>query len=219
MITSAAYGSSIVHKILTPFISGRLESVNLLYLTLLRPGGILSRMLAFTPCGLQLYIEDCLRNYQFTTFKSRYEELKELSCPDMIDLYDIINNYVNSFEVKEADKVTQYIFQTVCLKNIYKDCLLKLTYDPRLMSTKINIKHLFPDKQTYLQTITFGVLMLTQRRPKLLDDFSHLYTKESDKILVREFLKNLHNLANEIDIRNETRKKPLYSAHPRFLEI
>ena len=91
------------------------------------------------------------------------------------------------------------------------------------MSVKLrwseNIENMYPDVQSYQQTMLIGVATSLLRLPKITDDFTHIFPNEEDKNLVRKFRTDLRRLGTVIDERNEKRAEPFYAAHPDYLEI
>lgn len=119
--------------------------------------------------------------------------------------------------------LTHYIFINTSLHEIVGNNILKNVFDPRVMSTKLRristIESMYPDTQTYNQTMLIAIATSMARLPKLLDDFSYIYENSSDKEIIRQFQLNLQTLAADIDNENKNRIEPYYGAHPKHLEI
>ena len=93
--------------------------------------------------------------------------------------------------------------------------------DPRFIGAKLQEGKQMQNIQTYSQILVLSVLT-GLRMPGLLEDWSHLierdefYTENLENY--RKFKDDLHNLADEIDHRNEKRNYPFQSLNPKNME-
>lgn len=140
----------------------------------------------------------------------------------------LMENSKGKFDIKNDIEsisifLTQYIFISSCVHEIIGNHMMKYAYDPRFMSAKLrwsnDVEDMYPDEQTYNQTMLLTVGTSLMKMPGLSDDFSHIFDNEADKILAVDFNNALKELSETINERNKTREYPFYGSHPNFLEI
>jgi hypothetical protein len=105
---------------------------------------------------------------------------------------------------------------------------MKWTFDPREISTKLRfsdkLEDMYPDQQTYYQTITIGTATSINGVPRLVHDISNYYDSFSnDKNIKRvdiykQFYSDLFSLSDVINERNSKRITPFHCANPINLE-
>jgi hypothetical protein len=171
--------------------------------------------------NLWVIIESFVTNY----FKKYYDK-------NDVQLHKLINNLMknsnNKFDIENTLEsvvifFSQYIFMSTCMHEMTGNNILKYIFDPRFMSAKLrwdnDINNMYPDDQTYQQSVLIAVATSLMKLPKITDDFSYIFDDKEDKELVVNFQEDLKKLAKTIDERNMTRQKPFYGAHPSYLEI
>lgn len=118
--------------------------------------------------------------------------------------------------------LTQYIFQCTHIHEVIGNSILKYSYDPRIMSTKLrwseNLTDMYTDVQTYHQSMVIAIATSVAKLPKLLDDYSFLAKDNETKDLHKIFNKDLVELAEKIEAKNLTRE-PYNGANPTYLEV
>ena len=117
---------------------------------------------------------------------------------------------------------TQYIFISTCVHEMVGN-ILKYVYDPRLLSIKLHngetIRDMYPDAQSYQQSVLFGIITTLTKLPKLTDDTSEMFPDKNDVVAMGKFIQKLNNLSKKINARNETRDYSFNGANPKYLQI
>jgi hypothetical protein len=118
---------------------------------------------------------------------------------------------------------TQYIFQCTSIHEILGNHILRYTYDPRIMSTKLrwneDYTEMYPDVQTYYQTMVIAIATSIAKLPRLMDNFSFIFDNDTDKQLFYQFNSDLKDLVKTINNRNLDRIEVYNGANPDYLEV
>jgi hypothetical protein len=93
--------------------------------------------------------------------------------------------------------------------------------DPRFIGAKLQEGKEMQNIQTYSQILVLSMLT-GLRMPGLLEDWSHLIDHDqnySENLKnYKKFKKNLQDLSEDIDRRNEKRNYPFQSFNPKYME-
>ena len=174
------------------------------------------------------YLEDGRDYYQII---HRYvkKNCDMFSQDDILQFSSLLMKYGNEFYPSDLNIVklfTNYIVNATMNHEVIGNSILKWQYDPQETSTKLrrgSLEDLYPDYQTYYQTMVIVSGTTMAKVPKLMDDLTYYFSfndglDDKRKKKYNKFINDLKKLNNIITDRNKNREIPYYGALPKNLE-